>query len=514
MRFHLFLLILSGLWIPCVSPAAEAPNVLLILADDLGWGDLGCYPKGSAWGDEAHVPTPNLDRLAARGVLCTEAYATGMVCCPSRAGLMAGRYQTHLGYYSFGESTAPFPKVELMPEALRGLGYATALCGKWHVSLAPGSRPMERGFEHFFGILAGQHDYFEPNLGQPCHGVENSMDAPVWEDHETASSLTYLTHDLTTRAIQRMGEAREAKKPFFVYLAYTAPHPPLQALWVDLEPYAQKRENGRFNSRDIVRAMIAALDRDIGRLLKWLNENGVEGNTLVVFSSDNGGHDDGPGKMTQHNGGLRGRKGFFWEGGIRVPLLISWPAAIPAGKIYRHPVSHLDLYPTFLAAAGKPVPDKQFDGVNLLPHLQGAKVAPPHDRLFWSLGDMKRNWAVREGAWKIVRESEVPAPGKRVDPKTLKTRLYNLEDDPHEQHDVSEKERSVFKRLEGEIQAFHERVKPSVETEEVKAANRRILAERDPALATVPRTDGAPGHWIGPGAAARMQAENLKARTP
>jgi arylsulfatase A-like enzyme len=396
------------------SAAESAPNILLILADDLGWGDLGRYPKGSAWGDEARTATPHLDRLAERGILCTDAYATGMVCCPSRAGLMSGRYQTHLGYYSFGESNAPFPSVKLMPEALRELGYATIMSGKWHVSTAPGSWPQDRGFDHFFGFLGGQHDYFDPSLGQPFTPVENSPDAPILDDGMPAASLTYLTADLTDRAIKHMEGARERRRPFFTYLAYNAPHPPLQALWSDLEPYARAREDGRFNSRDIARAMLAALDRDIGRLLDWLEKSGLDRDTLIVFSSDNGGHDDGPGRVVQHNGGLRGRKGYLFEGGIRVPLLISWPAGLPAGRTYREPVSQLDLYPTFLAAAGAKPPDWQLDGVNLLPHLCGHTSAAPHERLFWSMGDIKRNWAVREGPWKLVRESNVRLPDQTV----------------------------------------------------------------------------------------------------
>lgn len=193
LQFLLLRFILCSFALTAPASAADArPNVLLILADDLGWGDLSCYPKGSAWGEEARIATPHLDRLAARGILCTDAYATGMVCCPSRAGLLSGRYQTHLGYYSFGESTAPFPPVKLLPEALRELGYATILSGKWHLSTAPGSWPQDRGFDHFFGFLGGQHDFFDPALGQPFSPVENSPDAPVLDDGKPVASLTSL----------------------------------------------------------------------------------------------------------------------------------------------------------------------------------------------------------------------------------------------------------------------------------------------------------------------------------
>jgi arylsulfatase A-like enzyme len=504
-------LLLLALVVPVAGGAAEnRPNILLILADDLGWGDLGCYPKGSAWGDDAYTPTPHLDRLAARGLLCTDAYATGMVCCPSRAGLLSGRYQTHLGYYSFPHSTAPFPKVKLIPEALRELGYTTRMCGKWHLSTAQGSLPQDRGFDHFFGILGGQHDYFDPLLGQPFTPVDNSPDAPVLDEGKPATALTYLTHDLTERALAYMEDAHTQKRPFFTYLAYTAPHPPLQALWSDLEPFARLRKNGRFTSRDIARAMIQAMDRDIGRLLDWLETKRADQNTLIVFSSDNGGHDDGPGNVVQHNGGLRGRKGYFFEGGIRVPLLISWPGVLPAGRTYRQPVSHLDLYPTFLAAAGAAPPSWPMDGVNLLPHLRGETLTPPHKRLFWSMGDIGLNWAVREGPWKLVRERKVPAPGSKSPGSALETRLYHLEDDPHEQHDEAAAQPEIVRHLKQEIEAFHHLVQPSIETEEVKTRHRQLLDSRraNPALNSLPRVDGAPGHWIGPGAAERQRRDS------
>ena len=510
------LALLLGLFvIPASSIAAETrPNILLILADDLGWGDLGCYPKGSAWGEEASIATPHLDRLAARGALCTDAYATGMVCCPSRAGLLSGRYQTHLGYYSFNHSIAPFPSVRLMPEALRDLGYATIMSGKWHLSTAPGSWPQERGFEHFFGFLGGQHDFFDPTLGQPFTPIENSPDAPILDDGKPVSSLTYLTQNLTDRALAHMDNARKQNRPFFTYLAYNAPHPPLQALWSDLEPYARLRKNGRFTSRDLARAMITAMDRDIGRILDWLEENRIDQNTLIVFSSDNGGHDDGPGNLTQHNGGLRGRKGYFFEGGIRVPLLISWPAKLPAGRTFRQPVSHLDLYPTFLAAAGVPPSDagEPLDGVNLLPHLGNQPATSPHKHLFWSMGDLNSNWAVREGPWKLVREKDVLPRSRPVQGSPMKTQLFHLEDDPHEQHDLLASQPEVARRLKQKIEIFHQGVKPSIETEDVKARHRQLLEARsaNPALSSLPRADGSPGHWIGAGAAERRKRDSAE----
>lgn len=488
------------------------PNVIVIMTDDLGWGDLGCYPKGSAWGDEAIIATPHLDQLAAGGARFTDAYATCMVCSPSRAGLMSGRYQQRFGWYGFSENSAGIPsEIKLMPQAMREAGYATGMIGKWHTGYRHGFTPLERGFDRFFGFLGGQHDYFDANLGSAAEAAPNAPDAWIFDQDKPVENVAYLTDEFTDRALEFMRGAHAAQRPFFLYLSYNTPHPPMQAPWEDLEPLAKQQPNGRFTSRDIARAMIMRLDRNIARLTAWLNDNGITSDTLIIFSSDNGGHDDGPGNVVQHNGGLRARKGYFFEGGIRVPFIVSWPGRVPAGLVYRQPVSQLDIYPTVLAAAGVSSDQwpENFDGVNLLPFLGGERTDAPHERLFWSLENRGVKWAVREGRWKLVNDDTVPPADQRLGKPSFKTQLFDLESDPFEEHDLAGTKPELVALLQKAMTEFHATMKPTIYTAAVKAETDAMMAERkkNPALNSLPRTDGAPGHWIGAGAKARLEEE-------
>ena len=498
--------------------AAESkPNILVILADDLGWGDLGCYPKGKAWGPEAYVATPQIDRLAASGARCTDGYATCMVCSPSRAGLLSGRYNERFGWYGFNEAHAGIPRdIPLLPEAMHAAGYATGMVGKWHVGLPRGRRPLERGFDRFFGFHGGQHDYFEPNIGDPVVGVPNAPDAYILDQDEPVDRINYLTDEFTDRALAFMRTTHDAGRPFFLYLAYNTPHPPMQSRWEDLEPYAKQRPRGRFNSRDIARAMIGNLDTNVGRLTAWLRDSGIARDTLVIFTSDNGGADDGPGRVTQHDGGLRGRKGYFYEGGIRIPYIVTWPDHVPAGSVYRQAVSHLDIYPTALAAAG--VPDGKrpahLDGVDLLPFLAGTRSDAPHAQLFWSLENRNVKWAVREGRWKLVNDDTNPTFKQLELQPHFQTQLFDLEGDPFEQHDLAAAHPNRVTSLRRAMAQFHASMKPNLYTSEVAAATEAMLAQRkkNPMLDSIPRSDGAPGHWIGGGAELRNDPEKWKQR--
>lgn len=502
-----WLMVLAGIVVSSFGSVARSdtrPNIIVVLADDLGWGDLGCYPKGEAWGGEAHIPTPNLDRLASEGVRCTSGYATSMVCAPSRAGLLTGRNQQHLGYFGFEETMAPFPETPKFPEPLRNAGYQTGMIGKWHVSFAPGSHPMDFGFERFFGFLGGEHDYFEANQGQPIHHVNHATDAYVYDQTQPVKTVKYLTHEFTDQAIKFIQSSSEKKRPFFLYLPYSAPHPPMQVPWEALKPYAEKRSREKFTGRDIARAMIEVLDQDIGRLLQYLAENGLDKNTLIIFSSDNGGHDEGPSHFIQHNGGLRARKGYVYEGGIRVPFIVKWPGHIPAGTVYSKPVTHLDLFPTALAAAGLPQNQwpKELEGVDLIPFLNGEKTGDPHEKLFWSMESSKKDWAVREGKWKLVNEDIRPLPVKKGSKPTFETQLYDIDNDPFEQHNVYKEYPEVVSRLEASMKAFHQSMAPSIYTPEIDEAHKKNLKEREKNedLEGWPRADGSPGHWSGAGA--------------
>jgi len=493
----LVLVMPAGLHGAEASKAPSKPNILFILADDLGWGDPSCYPKDSAVPD-AFVATPHIDALAASGVRCTDGYAGHVVCAPSRAALMAGRYQHRFGYFGFAETNAPFPKdIRTMPESLRAAGYATGMFGKWHVSFARGSGPLDRGFDRFFGFLGGEHFYFDANIGQPIHHVGNAPDAWIFDQREPVKSVKYLTDEFTDRALSFMQGATAAGKPFFVYLPYNTPHAPLQVPWEDLEPFARQRPGDKFVARDIARAMIVRLDANVGRLMAFLKDNGLEKDTLVVFSSDNGG------AQQCHNGGLRAPKGYFYEGGIRVPFIFNWPRRLPAGREFHEPLIQLDLYPTFLAAAGVAPADfpPGLDGVDLLPFLDGSRNGPVHERLFWGQSEKKGKWAVREGHWKLVHEDTNPpdqAKSAKL-PKNMKIQLYNLAADPFERNDLAEAQPQRVARLRKLMDEFLAAAAPSLYTRQIDAAHRAELADRqkDPALKPVKRWDGSPGHHQG-----------------
>jgi len=476
--------------------AEDRPNIILIVADDLGWGDLGCYPKGAAWGPEAITPTPCIDALAASGVRFTQGYATAMVCAPSRAALLTGKNQQRFGYYGFEDTLAPIPSdLKLLPEALREAGYRTGMFGKWHVSSAAGSWPLDRGFDQFFGFIGGQHDYFQRNIGEKMHGIGRAADAMVYDQDRPAERIGFLTDEFTDRAL---GFMAGGGRPFFLYLPFNAPHPPMQVPWRDLAPYAAQRADGKSTSRDIARAMIENLDRNVGRIVAWLEEKGLRENTLIVFTSDNGGSDGGPDRVLQHNGGLKGRKSTYYEGGIRVPLILSWPERLPAGEVFRKPVSQLDLFPTFLAAAGSPkVTTQAFDGVNLLPYLNGENASVPHPLLFWCVSNDVA-WAIREGDWKLVRDDVDPTTlgGKfRGDaPREYKLQLYDLASDPQETKDVLDDNPDVAARLQKRMAAIRAELAPTLATPEIVAAWKAELAERakTPALNEARSLPGAP----------------------
>ena len=501
----------------CVA-AADRPNIIVILADDMGWGDLSCYPKGAGYGDDVlHVPTPHIDAIASRGVQCMQGYSTGMVCSPSRAGLISGQFQARWGYYGFEDSLAPIPReIKLLPEVLRDAGYATGMVGKWHVSTDPDSLPLRRGFERFFGFLGGQHDYYYASLGQTFHGVGNAPDAHVFDQDRPSSGVKYLTEEFTDRAIEFMADSKKSGKPFFLYLPYNAPHGPMQAPWADLAPFMKGRENEKPTSRDLVRAMIVNLDRNVGRMTQWLGDNGLEQNTIVFFTADNGGSDGGPGqKMAQHNGGLRGRKGTFYEGGIRQPYLVSWPARLPKGKRYDRPVSHVDVFATAIAASGATPKELQpLDGVDLAPYLTGQKTGSPHTRLFWTLeGPDAGKWAVRDGDVKLIYEDLHPETMSDKKGRVVERglQLFDLAADPAESTNLLSSKPDEATRLRALYDEFMSTCKPTLFVPEVEARHKAALATRakDPNLQDLQSVAGSPGHWIGKAGTGRATKEGV-----
>lgn len=386
------------------QPAAEPkrPNVIVILADDLGYGELGFQ------GNE-EIPTPNIDSIAANGIRFTDGYVAATYCSPCRAGLLTGRYPTRFGHEFNGRGpNVGLPLTETtIADRLKELGYATAAVGKWHLGDAPRFRPTERGFDEFYGTLANT-PFFHPT---------NFVDSRVSNEVQTTEDPNFYTTDAyAERAVDFI--ERHKSQPYFLYLPLNAQHAPLQAppKYLDRFPSIEEEKRRYFA------AMLSAADDAVGRVLAKVRELGQEENTLIVYLSDNGGP---TASTTSKNAPLRGFKMTTLEGGTRVPFALQWKGTLPAGKTYERPIIQLDLVPTILAAAGGEVsPEDKLDGVDLLPFLRGEDAAAPHETLYWRFGDQ---WAIRHGDLKLVKS--------RLD--GAQPRLFDLASDIGEATDLA-----------------------------------------------------------------------------
>jgi arylsulfatase A-like enzyme len=407
------------------ADSARRPSFVVILADDLGYADLGF--QGSL-----EIATPRLDRLARESVRFTDAYVTSPLCAPTRAALLTGRDPNRYGYTA---ATGTFQHQmrndigvsldeTLLPELLRRADYATAAVGKWHLGVRPEYRPLRRGFQSFFGFLAGTHDYFD--WGPGLYG-------PVFRGARRAKGDEYLTDAFAREASEFV--RRNAGRPYFLYVAFHAVHGPLEAPQRQLARYAGLEPE----QRRAIAAMTTALDEGIGRILDAIEASGDSRDTLVWFLNDNGGI-----PPISSNAPLRGGKGDLFEGGIRVPSLLRWPRALPAG-VYEAPVSVLDVFPTLAAAAGASPPARPLDGVDLLPHLRGASESPPHESLRWRFD---RERAIRRGGWKLVDGAEG-------------TLLFDLPADPGESRDLSAEQPGRVASLREELDAWTRELGPA-----------------------------------------------------
>jgi arylsulfatase A-like enzyme len=417
-----------------VDAAAPRPNIIVIYADDLGYGDLGCYGHPT-------IRTPHLDRMAEEGMRFTQFYSAAEVCTPSRAALLTGRLPIRSGMCStrrrvlFGNSAGGIPEEELLlSEALKGQGYRTCCIGKWHLGHLPQYLPTRQGFDRYFGLpysndmkplyLLRQEEQIEPNPDQ-----------------------TQLTHRYTDEAVQFIRESQQAgnKEPFFIYLPHTMPHTPL---------FASAKDRGR-SARGLYGDVVEAIDDSTGRILATLAELGLAENTLVVFSSDNG-----PWLIRGVNGGsaglLREGKGSTWEGGMRVPGIFWWPKQIPAGAVTQELGSTMDIYVTCLKLAGAPLPaERTLDGYDLSPLLLGQGKSP-REVMFYYRGDQL--FAVRQGPFKVHYKTQAgygqPMPQSHEPPL-----VYNLLHDPSEQHDVSKQHSEVIAAIASEVEAHRATLK-------------------------------------------------------
>ena len=424
------------------APRGTKPNIILIHADDLGYGDLSVY-------GQTNFQTPSLDRLAKNGIRFTHYYSGSTVCAPSRAALMTGRHTGHT--FVRGNGEFPLPENETtIANSLRDAGYRTAIVGKWGLG-QPGTtgQPDKKGFEYSFGFLDHRHAHRQ----YTDHLYRNAQQVAVDAERDYANDL------FTTEA--RAFIEKDDAKPFFLYLNYTVPHAELRVPEDSLAPFRDKfREKPFANPAADARterppdkrsigyrsqptpkaafaAMIVRMDRDIGTLVDALRAKGIDRRTLVMFTSDNGPHQEGGADPTyfKSSGGLRGIKRDLYEGGIRVPMIASWPGTIPAGRVSAHPAAHWDLFPTLAELAGAKTP-AGLDGRSIARALRGQRQPAP-EFLYWEFHERGFQQAVRMGRWKAVRLT-----------KDSPLELYDLETDPREQNNVAAANAKIVARID------------------------------------------------------------------
>ena len=422
--------VLSGANVPLQTPCK--PNIVFILADDLGYGDLGCYGCPD-------IRTPYLDRLAAEGVKFTDFYANGAVCSPTRIAFLTGRYQQRLGldnalYYQEMGRGLPEDGTTIA-DSLSSAGYVTGLAGKWHVGYDHERQPRQQGFDHFFGLLGGNHHYFDhmDRIGVP----------DLWLGNDAIEREGYTTDLLTEDAIAFIEKHRE--KPFFLYLSHAAPHFP----WLgpdDRDKVVKpKHKSWQQGDRGTYIAMVERMDSGIGKVLAKLDKLDLRKKTLVVFTSDNGGH------TYSRNAPLRGAKATIWEGGIRIPCIARWPDVIPSGTVTSQVGITMDWTATFRRLAGLATDPAGEDGIDLLPVLTGKE--PERERtLFWrrKKGPVRKKVeegrAVRQGRWKLIEQ----ATGERC--------LFDLEADISESNNLIDQEPDPANKLRAELDDWERRM--------------------------------------------------------
>ncbi|HYG26825.1 MAG TPA: sulfatase-like hydrolase/transferase [Caulobacteraceae bacterium] len=418
------------------SQPASRPNMVFIMADDLGYADLSCYGRRD-------YATPEIDRLAREGLIMTQAYSNSAVCSPTRIALMTGRYHQRLRGGLEEPIKWPDPELGLppahptLPFLLRTSGYSTALVGKWHMGWPPQFGPLRSGYDRFFGIVAGAADYVShrPNL------PDREGEIALYEGDEPVRRTGYMTDILADHALSELRTAAASRKPFLLSLHFNAPHWPWQAPGDPAIPRTTRdlwhRDGGSLKTYG---KMVLAMDAAVGRVMAELEALGLAGNTIVIFTSDNGG------ERFSDMWPLRGSKGELLEGGIRVPQIVRWPGRIRAGTESRQVMATMDWLPTLLAAAATE-PDEAFppDGVNLLDVLTGA--APPRPRkLFWRFRENGQA-AVRDGDWKYLR-----IEGQEF--------LFDIPQDPRERTDLKAASPAVFDRLRSEYESWAETMLP------------------------------------------------------
>ena len=414
------------------------PNIVLIVADDLGYGDLGSYGAPD-------TKTPNLDRLAREGVRLTDYYANAPVCTPTRAALISGRYQQRVMLERPLETNSSTPATGLeiglpvtgrsLPQLLKNAGYATALVGKWHLGFKPQFQPNAHGFTYFWGYLAGYIDWY-------TH-VRGDGEADLWENGKPVTLDGYFDHELTNRAVGFIKD--HARSPFFIEVAMGAPHWPFQS--PHHPSVAVRKNNSMFQqaadpnppTRSDYVAIVEDADASIGRILEAIEQQGIAQNTIVIYISDNGG------EWLSRNAPFFHRKDTLWEGGVRVPAILRWPGVLPSGRTSSQVAITMDLTATMLRAAGADTRDARLEGIDLVPLLNG--TSPPLERtLFWRVSMATRQQrSVRSGDWKLLLDGTIQM-------------LFDVRRDPGERNDLAAQRPDIVQTLKPQIEAWEKDV--------------------------------------------------------
>ncbi|MBR8538014.1 sulfatase-like hydrolase/transferase [Carboxylicivirga sediminis] len=404
--------------------AQNKPNIVIIYADDMGWGDVGYHGVDD-------ILTPNIDALAESGVYFTQGYVSSSICSPSRCGLLTGVYQQRFTNGQNSRDEDPnmelFKQQQMLPDILKPADYYTGVIGKWHLGADESLRPNARGWDEFYGFLNGSHSFYKAE--KKFTRIREYW--PIFRNNEMVDYEGYTTEVFTDEAIDfiRRNHPTKTETPFCLYLAYNAVHFP----WEVPDNYIQRVSHIKSRQRRLFAGMVLAMDDGVGKVIDELDKQGLSDNTIVFFISDNGSPQGQMGNMSS-TGPFRGWKGDCLEGGIRVPYIIKWPGQIEQGSRYDYPVINLDIMPTIASFLNLKKKSKyQFDGVDLLPYIKGEKSTEerPHETLYWRRG---KDMAIRHGDWKLVVEDKNA---------TADTMLFNLAIDKGERrnlyHDASKK---------------------------------------------------------------------------
>ena len=426
---------LAGVFTSRSALAADPPNILFIMADDLGYADVSCYGRRD-------YRTPNIDRLAAQGIKFQQAYANSAVCSATRTALITGRYQYRLPVGleepvpSAGNRVGLPPSHPTLPSLLKKAGYSTTLLGKWHLGRLPEYGPIQSGYDHFWGFRGGGVDYFTHK-----YGVANTDTADLWEDDVKVEEAGYMTDLLGQHAERVILDYAKAKRPFLLSLHFNAPHWPWEGPGDEAESQ-RIRTLADYDGGDLATfsRMVVELDSQVGRVLKALDTAGIADNTIVIFTSDNGG------ERFSDTWPFTGKKGELLEGGLRIPVIVRWPGYIPAGATTEQDAISMDWLPTLLAAAGA-APDPAYppDGMNLLPVLMQTSAPLPR-KLFWRFKSNAQR-AVRDGDLKWLK----------IDDNTF---LFNVKDDPLERANLKDRQPEMYRRLVADYEAWNATMLP------------------------------------------------------